>query len=499
MSIAWMLYAVLVGALLAGAASIVAGACRQVGWPTRWVFATALAGILVLGAVAPVEPARVVATAMAASGAPTETVARTTASTGLVAMLATIGIVASDAAGVALATISRAAPRGAAGALVAAWALASTILLALFVYVNVRLLRARRDWPRQPLLGVPVRVASDTGPAVLGFARAEIVVPRSLLERSVEEQRLILAHEHEHLRARDHLLLGAAWLIAIVLPWHPAVWYLVQRIRLAVELDCDARVLRGGARPRTYGALLLDMAAHQGRYRIGALALSDGSSHLERRILAMSWSRRRHAAARGTVLGAMGGLLVLAACEARMPTSAEIASMDVASAQQSASEAGYIRTPTNNSTDYFINGVKASAEEARAVEAKMIGSIEVVKSERASGRDTVFVTTADRMPADHGGMKLRGKLEGHDAGGELRWKVDVDGINPDSGVPLIRGGAKPLFMIDGKRVSEAAFAALKGQDIVSIQVYKGKDAERVFADRAAANGVIIATTRAKEK
>jgi hypothetical protein len=195
----------------------------------------------------------------------------------------------------------------------------------------------------------------------------------------------------------------------------------------------------------------------------------------------------------------MGGLLVLAACEARMPTSAEIVSMDVTSAQQSASEAGYIRTPTNNSTDYFINGVKASAEEARAVEAKVIGSIEVVKSEYANGRDTVFVTTADRMPADHGGMKLRGKLEGHDVGGEMRWKVDVDGTNPDSGVSLIRGGAKPLFMIDGKKVPEAAFAALKGHDIVGIQVYKGKDAKRVFADPAAANGVILATTRAKEK
>jgi hypothetical protein len=198
------------------------------------------------------------------------------------------------------------------------------------------------------------------------------------------------------------------------------------------------------------------------------------------------------------MLGAMGGLLVLAACEARMPTSAEIASMDVVGAQQSASEAGYIRTPTNNSTDYFINGVKASAAEARAVEAKMIGSIEVVKSEHANGRDTVFVTTADRLPTDHGGMKLRGKLEGHDVGAE-RWSVVDDRIMPDSGVSLVRRGAKPLFMIDGKRVSEAAFAALKGKDIASIQVYKGKDAERVFADPAAANGVIIATTKAMVK
>ena len=39
-----------------------------------------------------------------------------------------------------------------------------------------------------------------------------------------------------------------------------------------------------------------------------------------------------------------------------------------------------------------------SAERARAIEAKDIGSIEIVKSELPTGRDTIFVTSADRMP-----------------------------------------------------------------------------------------------------
>jgi hypothetical protein len=178
-----------------------------------------------------------------------------------------------------------------------------------------------------------------------------------------------------------------------------------------------------------------------------------------------------------------------------MPTSAEIASMDVASAQRSASEAGYIRTPTNASTDYFIDGVMASAEQARSVDAKMIGSIEVVKSEYVNGRDTVFVTTVDRMPADHGGMKLRGKLEGHDVGGAMQVKVDVAGEQPESAKVRTRSGAVPLFMIDGKRSTETAFAALKPQDIASISVYKGDAVRGVSSDPAAKNGVIHVTTK----
>ena len=57
-----------------------------------------------------------------------------------------------------------------------------------------------------------------------------------------------------------------------------------------------------------------------------------------------------------------------------------------------------MRTPANDRTDFFLNGVPVSAERARAIEAKDIGSIEIVKSELPTGRDTIFVTSADRMP-----------------------------------------------------------------------------------------------------
>jgi hypothetical protein len=328
-----------------------------------------------------------------------------------------------------------------------------------------------------------VRVAPGVGPAVLGFLRADIVVPQSLLARSDEDQRLILSHEREHVRTRDHLLLGGAWLCTIVFPWHPAVWYLTNRVRLAIELDCDARVLRGGASPRSYGALLIDMAARQSAVRIGALALADGPSHLERRIRAMQWTRGRLSRGRGLMLGAVGGVLVIAACEAKVPTAADIASMDVASAQRTAAKAGFMRTVPDRDVDYFINGVRSSAEQANSLDAKKIGSVEVVKSEQAAGRDTIYVTTVDRMPASDSTALLR------DAAAkmlEAKQRTDV----------RTRSAAQPVILIDGRKATMVDLSALAPSAIRSVNVLK-KDGTGIDPD--AANGVISIETRAKQK
>ena len=52
-------------------------------------------------------------------------------------------------------------------------------------------------------------------------------------------------HVLEASHGRDPLVLHAAALLALVTPWNLALWWLNRRLRLAVELDCDARVLAG--------------------------------------------------------------------------------------------------------------------------------------------------------------------------------------------------------------------------------------------------------------
>lgn len=217
----------------------------------------------------------------------------------------------------------------------------------------------------------------------------------------------------------------------------------------------------------------------------------------------MQWTRGRLSRGRGLVLGAMGGLLVLAACETKLPTSADIAAMDVASAQRTAAKAGFVRTPSGNDVDYFINGVKSSSEQANALDAAKIGSVEVVKSEQAAGRDTIYVTTLDRMPASERTGLRRASSKMLDAKdptsgerGRFFGHVVLDGKEPTSVRTRQSGGAQPVYLIDGRKATMAELSALQGSDIRSINVYK-KDGTGIDPD--AKNGVISIETRAKQK
>ncbi|MDF2775385.1 MAG: putative rane protein [Geminicoccaceae bacterium] len=509
MTIAWLLYVLLVGALLCAGAAALSSAAIQLRRPSRGVWTAALAGIVVLGVIAPEQ--KLMRVSYEPRESPTTTSSRASTPTRADAGVRAAWDVVSRSSTSLIESLDVRVPRAVAVPLLVMWVTASTVLLALFALVNARAARLLRRWPLHLLHGVFARVAPSTGPAVLGLTRPEIVVPRSLLERSDDEQRLILAHEREHVRTGDHLLLAAGWLVVIALPWHPAVWYILGRLRLAIELDCDARVLRAGASPSRYGALLIEVATRNGGSRIGALALADGPSQLERRIKAMNGSTKRYSAASATVACVVGALLVLVACEAKIPTVAEIEQMDVASAQRSAAEGGFLRSDFKTEVDYFVNGVRVSGEQARALDARQIGSIEVVRSELPTGRDTIFVTMADRMPrpaqqsdprepVDKAGLETAlirkvvadstertvAHVERELAGVRLREaqsKVEAPSRTSLRRTPS-RGEAEPTITIDGKIASEAQLAALDGRDIASIAVYKGYQAKLLLRSKA---------------
>lgn len=182
----------------------------------------------------------------------------------------------------------------------------------------------------------------------------------------------------------------------------------------------------------------------------------------------MGTPRRRYAKTWGAAVITLGAALTFVACEAKVPTAADISAMDVAGAQRSASEAGFMRTPSNDRTDFFINGVRVSADQARALEARRIGSIEVVKSELPSGRDTIFVTTADRMPRKTVQADPREPVEMGGTAYSFERKQ-----SSHSSEPRKAGDKQPIITIDGKIASEAQLAALDERDIASIAVYKG--------------------------
>lgn len=173
------------------------------------------------------------------------------------------------------------------GALLAGWAVLSCCVAVGALAAGARLLRRRRSWRRGTLRGRDVLWSREVGPAVLGLAAPRIVLPEWMRDAAPARQELVLVHEEEHLRARDVELRFLALLALTAFPWNPALWFQCRRLGLALEMDCDRRVLaRMPHRRRMYGDLLLDVGARPsglGKLAAGA-AISEPRSFVERRI-----------------------------------------------------------------------------------------------------------------------------------------------------------------------------------------------------------------------
>jgi beta-lactamase regulating signal transducer with metallopeptidase domain len=199
------------------------------------------------------------------------------------------------------------------------WLTLSSALIAHFLCGTIALAWMRRWWRRDTVQGVDVLVSDSTGPALVGALSPAIVVPEWTLAMDAAQVGLMLRHEQEHRRARDGQLLTLAHFALIAMPWNVALWWQLMRLRVAVELDCDARVLRD-ADARSYGDLLLEVARPRRRLMLmGATAFAERASQLERRIRAIG--RRRGSASRRARLGAaaIGVVVVSAAWVAPRP------------------------------------------------------------------------------------------------------------------------------------------------------------------------------------
>ncbi|HTP38100.1 MAG TPA: M56 family metallopeptidase [Steroidobacteraceae bacterium] len=182
--------------------------------------------------------------------------------------------------------------------ILALWTAASSLLL-LYVSAASAMLHYRASrWRREAVMGNEVLISQDTGPALLGALRPRIVVPRWYLEEPAATQVLIMQHEQQHISGRDPLLLWGAVLVVVALPWNLPLWWQLRRLRLAIELDCDARVLRAGADAGRYGEVLLAVTQRAAGLRGVAIAMSQSMSALERRVRNLARVSPRHAGLR---------------------------------------------------------------------------------------------------------------------------------------------------------------------------------------------------------
>jgi hypothetical protein len=308
--LAWMLYAIVVSLLLAGAAFAAERSALIGRAPTRWLWAAGILGSLVLplvistvsiqlpglaGAAGPLAPPPPFALRQITAGAiqPSDWLA------------ATIG------------------PAGEAPALDAVllrgWIAASALILVAILAAGAMLWRRQRAWERRTLAGTAVYVSEDIGPAVVGLLRPRIVLPRWIAEAPGETQGMVLAHERAHLQAGDAQLLALAILLIAAMPWNLPLWWQLRRLRLAIEMDCDARVLKGGCDVALYGETLLMVGERQSRRIAVVAAMSEPKSFLEQRIRNMLRKPTRLAWAATAALASLAFVLAAAAAEVRPP------------------------------------------------------------------------------------------------------------------------------------------------------------------------------------
>lgn len=223
------------------------------------------------------------------------------------------------------------------------WVASTSTMLFICGTAWLGLRRAARRWPTVDIDGTSVLVSEQLGPAVFGLRRSRVIVPRWLLDAPEAIRTIAVRHELQHVRARDPVLIGVAVLLVAIAPWNPALWWQLQRLRLAIEVDCDTRVTRHGTDPIAYANVLLAVQERHTPTALAAVALIEPVSQLERRIRVLTQSTRNIRPLALGLLCSLATALVAAACAIAPPddgASAEPAdSVSIARAEAEASAA----------------------------------------------------------------------------------------------------------------------------------------------------------------
>ncbi|MEI6739293.1 MAG: M56 family metallopeptidase [Gemmatimonadaceae bacterium] len=483
--LAWISTSLEIGVVLLLAALALQVAARAASRPTRWIWLAAIVAIVGVSVALPFRlPTWPPASAFVMLRTPaTLPQLGETASislwwqvygASLASMNSLFALVAT-----AVAQLPKALLRPLPAIFLGAWALASLLTLTVLVTSYRRMRRLVADSPMGVMFGTAVHIADRMGPAVVGLLRPGIVIPAWLMERSVDERRLVITHEREHLMAGDPWLLIIGCAAIVLFPWNPVLWIALNRLRLAIETDCDQRVLARGIATATYGALLIDLSARTDRDRSATYpltAFAHRGSFLERRLRTMTARRPRFRRTRILAGTLVATAAVLAACEAKLPTAAEVAALDVQGMERRTATVIDPRGRDTTAVIYIVDGKPMSGTVAKAIAADSIAELRVSK---AGGDSSVIRVTTVK------GAK----------GANLAPKTVVGVKITPNGTGTPSAEFTGLYLVDGVVSDAATMKSLSPDRIASVSVLKGPAATTKYKDPRAANGVIEITTK----
>ena len=269
--LAWMLYAMMVSLLLSLGAFLAERAARLKRTGTRWIWIVAITASLLL-------PTLISSVTLQLPNVFGEQVAN---------KIVVLRQATSQNLSPAIWIAGSAEPvswRSADAIIKQLWKGVSTAMLLALIASGVQLYFRKRQWRREIVAGAFVFVTVDVGPAVVGLLRPRIALPRWVTLAMPSQQAAVIAHEQSHLEARDPQLFTLALALLVFMPWNLPLWWQLRRLRYAIEIDCDARVLKGGVDPAHYGETLIAVGERQSAYIGAVAAMSESKSFLEERI-----------------------------------------------------------------------------------------------------------------------------------------------------------------------------------------------------------------------
>ena len=316
--LSWMLYSIVVSLLMGLAALALERSAHLRQRPARWLWATSMVASLAIlfmpsTASVPIIPSTAsvqIAETTHADRATSSEVVAPPQTTAIETSRFTLPVIGADETPLSnrVSTL-----------LEWAWRMASIALVLVILASAAHLSWRRRRWDRGHMAGTAVYISEDCGPAVVGFLRPHIVVPRWLTKLPPDAQELVMAHERSHLGAYDTQLLTIAVCLVACMPWNPVLWWQLRRFRLAIETDCDARVLSLGYPVARYSETLIAVGERHSASYAMAMASYGSKSFLEQRIQNMLRKKTRHARASALALGCLGIGLAVCAAEVAPP------------------------------------------------------------------------------------------------------------------------------------------------------------------------------------